>query len=65
MEESLKLKQFKHRNVMNLIGVCTEAKPSPYIVMPFMENGSLLNYLRREKHNLVLPTNTNDDTVSP
>ena len=34
MEESVKMKQFNHPNVMSLIGVCTDADPAPYIIMP-------------------------------
>ena len=54
MEESLKLKHFQHRNILGLIGVCTEARPAPYVVMPLMANGSLLAYLRKEQSSLVL-----------
>jgi len=54
MEESVKMKQFNHPNVMSLIGVCTDADPAPYIIMPFMANGSLLSYLRKERPNLLL-----------
>ena len=63
MEESVKMKQFKHPNVMNLIGVCMDAGPAPYIVMPFMANGSLLSYLRKERPNLILDKTTDEDSV--
>ena len=49
MIESEKMMMFNHPNVMNLIGVCTDVGESPYIVMPFMANGSLLAYLKREE----------------
>ena len=54
MEESLKMKHFDHNNVLCLIGVCIEARPAPYIVMPYMPNGSLLEFLRKERATLVL-----------
>ena len=54
MEESLKMKHFSHQNILNLIGVCVEARPAPYVVMPYMPNGSLLEYLRKERARLVL-----------
>ena len=57
------MKQFKHPNVMNLIGVCMDAGPAPYIVMPFMANGSLLSYLRKERPNLLLDENVDEDLV--
>ena len=63
MDESLKLKHFQHRNILSLIGVCVEASPSPYIVMPFMSNGSLLKYLRKEKLMLVLSDQVDEDIV--
>ena len=63
MEESVKMKQFKHPNVMNLIGVCMDAGPAPYIVMPFMANGSLLSYLRKERPNLILDETADEDSV--
>ena len=64
VEESLKMSRFKHAHVMGLIGVCLDAGPAPYIVMPYMANGSLLQYLRRERKNLVFVEGTDDDEVS-
>lgn len=58
MEESLKMKHFDHRNILSLIGVCIEARPAPYIVMPYMANGSLLEFLRKERVNLLLKDST-------
>ena len=63
MEESVKMKQFNHPNVMNLIGVCINAGPAPYIVMPFMTNGSLLSYLKKERPNLILDETADEDVV--
>ena len=64
LEEGLKLKHFQHPNVLSLIGVCVDAGPAPYIVMPFMSNGSLLSYLRREKLALVLSDEADEEIVS-
>ena len=63
MEESVKMKRFNHPNVMNLIGVCINAGPAPYIVMPFMANGSLLSYLRKERSRLFLDETADEDLV--
>jgi len=63
MEESVKMKQFNHPNVMSLIGVCTDADPAPYIIMPFMANGSLLTYLRKERLNLLLNETADENLV--
>ena len=53
-EEVLKMQYFKHPNVMSLIGVCENFCGGPAVVMPFMANGSVLDYLRRERKSLVL-----------
>ena len=43
------MKSFHHPNVLHLIGVCIDAGAAPYLVMPYMLNGSLLSYLRKER----------------
>ena len=57
---------FDHPNVLKLTGVCLDGGPAPYIIMPFMENGSLLSYLKKERDSLVLePAGSDvDDAVS-
>ena len=54
---------FEHLNVLSLIGICIDGGPSPYIVMPFMSRGSLLSFLRKERHNLVLAENIEDEDL--
>ena len=61
--EITKMKEFNHPNVMSLIGVCVDAGSGVSIVMPFMENGSLLDYLRRERDNLYLSDPNVQDEV--
>ena len=39
---------------MSLKGVCLDGGPVPYIVLPYMANGSLAAYLKKERKNLVL-----------
>ena len=63
-EESLKMSRFRHAHVMGLIGVCLDAGPAPYIVMPYMANGSLLHYLKKERQSLVFSLNTEEDEVN-
>ena len=65
IEESLKMSLFKHAHVMGLIGVCVDAGPAPYIVMPYMSNGSLLQYLKKERQNLVCSQDFDEDEVKP
>ena len=63
VEESLKMSRFKHAHVMGLIGVCLDAGSAPYIVMPYMANGSLLKYLKKERKNLVFTDDADEDEV--
>ena len=53
LQECAKMQRFRHPNVMPLIGVCLDGGPTPLIVMPYMVNGSLLDYLRKERASLV------------
>ena len=46
------MKDFNHPHIMSLIGVCLDT--SLGVIMPFMANGSVLSYLKREKAALLL-----------
>jgi serine/threonine protein kinase len=46
-----------------LIGICLDAGPSPYLVLPFMENGSLRSYLKKNGCNLLLIKEIDEDKV--
>ena len=50
-----------HPNVLTLIGVCLDAE-SPYIIMPLMERGSLLTYLKNDRDNLLVYGQLEDDS---
>lgn len=63
MEESLKMREFNHANVLRLVGVCIDADSAPYIVLPYMENGSLLEWLKRERNRITLSDNASEDEV--
>ena len=63
-DEILKMKHFDHPNVMTLVGVCVSIGGGPAIVMPFMANGSLLNYLRKDKKNITIKDDQDLETVS-
>ena len=64
LRESDMMLNFDHPNVINLIGVCLDAGPSPYLVLPFMDNGSLLSYVRRSRCNLLATKETDEDKVA-
>ena len=54
VKESLQMKNFQHRNVIGMLGVCLDAGPAPYLVLPYMKNGDLLSYLKSNREELVL-----------
>ena len=54
VEECTKMAHFNHRNVLSLIGVGIDAGEAPYLIMPYMEMGSLLSYLRKERAQLTI-----------
>ena len=44
------MKDFKHPHVLGLLGVCLDTPDAaPYIVLPFMSNGSVKEYLKRKR----------------
>ena len=61
--ESVKMKNFDHLNVLPLIGVCLDLGDAPYILTPFMDEGSLLSYLKRERPNLTVSENAEEDII--
>ena len=63
MRESVKMKVFKHPNVMSLIGVCLDMGPVPYIILPFMSGGDLLTHIRQKQSSLVLDCDENEEMV--
>ena len=67
LKECTKMQNFDHPNVLQVIGVCLDGGPAPYIIMPFMTNGSLLSHLKENRETLVMdPSSTDlDDVVRP
>ena len=57
------MQSFKHPNVMSLIGVCKNLSGGPAVVMPFMANGSILHYLKKNRKNLVLDAKAEETMV--
>ena len=63
VKESLQMKEFSHPNVMGVIGICLDAGPAPYIILPFMSGGSLLSYLKERRDKFVVTTEENCEEV--
>ena len=57
------MKDFNHPNVLTLLGICIDAGPSPYVVMPFMTHGSLKTYLKDNKSELTVSEESSFDDV--
>ena len=53
---------FEHPNVMSLVGVCLDDE-MPLLIMPFMSNGSVLEYIRHHKQELLLTSAATDEEV--
>ena len=62
--EISQMKDLSHPNVMSLLGVCIYSEQGPSIVMPYMANGSLLSYLKKERKILYVDFDVDVDTVS-
>ncbi len=59
LAESLLMKDFSHPNILGLAGVCFDtADGVPYILLPFMANGSVKDFLKKKRVHL-----TNIDTL--
>ena len=58
------MSRFKHSHVMGLVGVCLDTGTAPFIIMPYMANGSLLKHLKRERKDVVLSNDNDEDEVS-
>ena len=62
LKEVTTMHSFKHPNVMSLIGVCFDGE-TPMILMPYMSNGSVLEYVKRNKVTLFFEIEVNKDEV--
>ena len=61
LQEVVKMKDFSHSHVMPLIGVCLDAGVG--VVMPYMANGSVLSYLKKERETLLLQNEADMEQV--
>ena len=53
-EESQMMAKVDHPNVMKLLGVSINMNKSLLVILPFMANGSLLSYLRKNRAGLTV-----------
>ena len=45
---------FDHPNVMSLLGVCVDLGAAPYLILPYMAQGALVNYLLKHKDKFII-----------
>lgn len=55
LAEAAIMKDLHHKNLVQLLGVCTREAPF-YIITEYMNKGNLLDYLRKTDRNLLPPT---------
>ena len=53
---------FEHPNVMSLIGVCLDGE-MPLLIMPFMSNGSVLEFVKSHRNEMFFSTDTMKEMV--
>ena len=53
---------FNHFNVMSLTGICFDGD-LPLLIMPFMINGTLLDYVKKNRESLYFAFQANDKMV--
>ena len=53
---------FQYPNIMSLVGVCLDDE-MPLLIMPFMSNGSVLEYIRHHKQELLLTSEATNEEV--
>ena len=57
------MKDFHHPHIMPLIGVCLDTGFGVSIVMPLMANGSLLDYMKKEREQICLSADCDQNKV--
>lgn len=55
LAEAAIMKDLHHKNLVQLLGVCTREAPF-YIITEYMNKGNLLDYLRKTEKNILPPT---------
>jgi len=61
-KEVVTMLSFDHPNVMSLIGVCLN-REMPLLIMPFMANGSVLEYVKHHKEKLLFTSEETEAQV--
>lgn len=54
LDEGLKMKQFDHKNVLKLRGICFDENDLPMILLPYMAKKDLLSFIRNADNVLLI-----------
>ena len=46
LREAVMMKDFRHPNVLSLIGISVDSDASPMVVLPYMANGDLRRFIQ-------------------
>ena len=58
LEEALRMQEFDHPNILRLIGITLDKEEMPLVILPFMQHGDLLSYIRDETNVSTKPYNS-------
>jgi len=58
IEESALMYSFDHPHVLGLIGISLDENRSPYIIIPYMDNGDLRTFLKNKREVATKSTDT-------
>jgi len=50
VDEALTMTQFDHEHVLHIVGISFDANSLPMVVLPFMQHGDLLSFIRDENN---------------
>jgi len=50
VDEALTMTQFDHEHVLHIVGISFDANSLPMVVLPFMQHGDLLSFIRNENN---------------
>ena len=50
VDEALTMTKFDHEHVLDVVGISLDAHSLPMVVLPFMQHGDLLSYIRDERN---------------
>ena len=64
VEESQIMARYDHPNVMKLLGVAISQQNTLFIVMPYMAQGCLFSFLRKQRADLTVESDDMTNLVS-